>query len=196
MTYGYARTSSYIQENDDNSIEVQEYVLREAGATVICCDYFIENGNERPELKKLLYRIVPGDTLIVTKLDRIARSLIDAYKLINVLIECGVIVNILNLGIIDNSPMSKMVRNVFFAIAESEIVLIKERAQERGIIPTQHTGHRGGRQPKYTEPKIKDALELLEKHTLSQVVKATKIPKNILAHYQRKKLEIHLLEKT
>ena len=71
-----------------------------------------------------------GDTLIVTKLDRFARSMIEGSKIVTELIERGVIVNVLNIGLMDNTPASKLIRNIFFSFAEFERDMIVERTLE------------------------------------------------------------------
>ena len=79
MIYGYARVSTTGQAQNGNSLEVQKEELKEAGAEKIFSDVFSGSKNSRPELNKLLKVIQSGDTLIITKLDRIARSLIQVY---------------------------------------------------------------------------------------------------------------------
>ena len=85
MTYGYARVSSVGQASDGKSLEAQERELRDAGAEVIFKDAFTGTKMHRPELNKLLEILKSGDTLIATKLDRIARSMISGYDLIDAL---------------------------------------------------------------------------------------------------------------
>ena len=74
MIYGYARVATKGQAKDGNSLEAQENSLRSAGATVIYADAFTGTKTHRPELDKLMVLLQAGDTLVVTKLDRIARS--------------------------------------------------------------------------------------------------------------------------
>ncbi len=74
IIYGYARVSTKGQAKDGNSLEAQENVLRVAGAAEVYTDAFTGTKSRRPELDKLLAVMQPGDTLKVTKLDRIARS--------------------------------------------------------------------------------------------------------------------------
>ena len=71
-----------------------------------------------------------GDTLIVTKLDRFARSVTQGIEMIEELIVKGVTVHILNLGIMDNSPTGRLIRNVMLSFAEFERDMIVERTQE------------------------------------------------------------------
>ena len=107
MKYGYARVSTLGQARDGNSLEAQEQALREAGAEKIFTESFSGSKDSRPQLDKLMRIIYEGDTLIVTKLDRIARSLVQGVQLLEELRWRGVTVNVLNLGIIDNSPTGK-----------------------------------------------------------------------------------------
>ena len=120
MIYGYARVSTKGQAKDGNSLEAQERALKEAGANEIYIDAFTGTKTDRPEFDKLMERIEEGDTLIVTKLDRFARSMMQGSVLVSDLIEKGIKVYILNIGVMDNTPSSKLIRNVFFAFAEFE----------------------------------------------------------------------------
>ena len=112
MIYGYARVSTRGQATEGNSLESQERVLREHGAEKIYKDSFTGTSIHRPELDKLLKIVRSGDTIIVTKLDRIARSLSQGNDLITSLINRGVVVNILNIGIMVNTPSSKLNRYI------------------------------------------------------------------------------------
>ena len=127
MIYGYARVSTKGQAKDGNSLEAQEKALTEAGATKIYADAFTGTKTDRPEFDKLIAEIKEGDTLVVTKLDRFARSMSQGSELVSELIEKGIKVYILNIGIMDNTPASKLIRNVFFAFAEFERDTLTER---------------------------------------------------------------------
>ena len=82
MIYGYARVSTQAQAKDGNSLEAQKIALTEAGATEIYSDAFTGTKSSRPELNKLLDKLVAGDALIFTKLDRVARNLSQGIDLI------------------------------------------------------------------------------------------------------------------
>lgn len=146
MRYGYGRVSTKGQEKDGNSLEAQEKALREAGAEVIYVEAFTGTKADRPKFKELLEILQPGDTLIVTKLDRFARSISQGTTLVSELIERGVKVHILNLGILDNTPASKLIRNIFFAFAEFERDMIVERTSEGKAIARQNPDYREGRE--------------------------------------------------
>lgn len=83
----------------------------------------------------------------MTKLDRVARSTIHGAQLVEELLSRGVIVNILNMGIMDNTPSSRLIRNIFFAFAEFERDMIVERTSEGKEIARQKEGYREGRPP-------------------------------------------------
>lgn len=130
MIYGYARVSSAGQATDGNSLVVQERELRGAGAAVIYKDAFTGTKGSRPELDKLLSVLQEGDTLVATKLDRIARSVRVGYDLVEGLLKRGVRVYIMNMGVMDNTPSGKLTRNIFLSFAEYERDMIEERTRE------------------------------------------------------------------
>lgn len=130
MIYGYARVSTKGQAKDGNSLEAQEKILRENGATVIYHDAFTGTKVDRPELNKLVERLESGDILIVSKLDRLGRSLSKTSELITELLERGVTINILNLGVLSNNSVNTLMRNVLLAFAQFERDMIVERTTE------------------------------------------------------------------
>lgn len=187
MIYGYTRVSTKGQGKDGNSLENQEIILKEHGAEVIYSDSVTGRNLDRPNLKKLLSEIKEGDMLIVTKLDRIARSLTQGSELVNKLIDAGIKVNILNIGIMDNTPSSRLTRNIFFSFAEFERDMIVERTQEGKMIAKQSKDYREGRPHKFSKIQIEHAMNLLEHHTYKQVEELTGISKSTLLRAKRKK---------
>ncbi len=152
MKYGYKRVSTKGQKNDGNSLEAQDNALRMAGAEIIYGDAFTGMKKHRPELDKLMAALKKGDTLMVTKLDRIARSAKHGIELIEDLIGRGVTVHILNMGILDGTPTGKLMRTMLFAFAEFERDMIVQRTSEGKAIARQKDGYREGRKPvKYSE---------------------------------------------
>ena len=120
MIYGYARVSSAGQAIDGNSLEAQSELLKANGAQKIFSDVYTGTKLHRPELDKLMAEIQPGDTLIVAKLDRIARSVKGGIEIIDSLLAKDVSVNILNMGLMNNTSTGKLIRNVMLAFAEFE----------------------------------------------------------------------------
>lgn len=130
MIYGYARVSTKGQDKYGNSLEVQEKQLKDNGAEVIFYESFTGTKKHRPELDKLLGLLREGDTIVVTKLDRIARSTRDGLDIIDELLSKGVSINILNMGKFDDSPTGRLMRTIFFAFAEFERDMIVQRTSE------------------------------------------------------------------
>ena len=145
MIYGYARVSSVGQKNDGNSLEAQGRELTEKGAEVIFSDAFTGTKEHRPELDKLLSVLCEGDTLVVTKLDRISRSVRQGIDLINGLLDRGVRVHVLNMGLMDNTPTGKLIRTIMLAFAEFERDMIQQRTMEGKQIARQRPGYKEGR---------------------------------------------------
>lgn len=187
MIYGYARVSTKGQAKDGNSLEAQEKALKESGASEIYVDAFTGTKTDRPEFDKLMDKIQKGDTLIVTKLDRFARSMTQGSELVSDLVEKGIKVYILNIGVMDNTPSSKLIRNVFFAFAEFERDMIVERTMEGKAIAKQNPDFREGRPKKYSRKQIEHALELLESNSYKQVEDMTGISKSTLIRAKKKR---------
>ena len=130
MIYGYARVSTKGQARDGNSLEAQTALLKEAGAQKVFYDSYTGTTTDRPEFDKLKNVLEKGDKLLVTKLDRFARSASQGSVLIESLIERDVTVHVLNIGVMDNTATGKLIRNVMFSFAEFERDMIVERTQE------------------------------------------------------------------
>ena len=187
MKYGYIRVSTAKQANDGNSLEAQENQLLENGIPKenIFKDVYTGVKADRPNFTKLLKILKDGDTLVVTKLDRFARSMIEGSKIVNELIEKGVKVHVLNIGMMDNTPNSKLIRNIFFSFAEFERDMIVERTQAGKEIAKQDPDFRDGRPKKYTKKQLEYAkqLKLEEKKTYKQIQLLLGISKATLCRY-------------
>ena len=167
MIYGYARVSTKGQAKDGNSLEAQENALRSAGASEIYADAFTGTKTHRPELDKLMVVMQAGDTMVVTKLDRIARSATQGIELVQSLLDKGIIVHVLNMGLMDNTPTGKLIRNIMLAFAEFERDMIVERIQEGKSIAKQNPEFREGRPKKFSKAHINHALSLLNSYFYS-----------------------------
>ena len=184
MIYGYARVSTAIQAKDGNSLEIQEKLMREHGATKIFYDVYTGVKNDRPQLQILLKKLKKGDTVLVTKLDRIARSVKEGVELIESLIKKGITVNILNLGVMSNSATGQLVRNILLSIAQFERDMIIERTREGREVARRNPDYREGRPKKFSRKQISHALGLLENHTYREVIDMTGISKGTLIRYK------------
>ena len=185
MIYGYARVSTKGQAKDGNSLDAQEQALKENGAEIIYSDAFTGTKTERPQFTELLEVLKPGDTLIITKLDRFARSVSQASDLIAELIDKGITINVLNLGILSNDSVSTLLRNVLLSFAQFERDMIVTRTQEGKEI----SGNYGGRPKKYSKQQIAHALQLKETMSYKQVEEMTGIPKRTLIRAKNEQAE-------
>lgn len=186
MIYGYARVSTQMQAKDGNSLEAQERLLRKNGAEEIYADAFTGTKTHRPELARLLDELQAGDTLVVTKLDRIARSASQGIELIQSLLDREITVHVLNMGLLDNTPTGKLIRTIMLAFAEFELDMIVERTQEGKAIARKQPDYREGRPRLYGRKQIRHALELLEDHSYRQVTEMTGISKSTLIRAKKK----------
>ena len=103
---GYGRVSSKGQETNGNSLEDQKNKLLEAGCAEedIVLETYTGTKVDRPKFTKLVAELEEGDTLVVTKLDRFARTASEGSELVKSLLSRGVNVHILNMGLIENTP--------------------------------------------------------------------------------------------
>ena len=186
MNYGYARVSTRGQAREGNSLAAQEDALQNAGAEIIFSDAFTGTKADRPQLNELLSTITEGDTLIVCKLDRLARSAVQGIELIENLLSRGITVEVLNMGRMDDTPTGRLIRQVMLAFAQFERDLIVTRTQEGKAIAKQKPDFREGRPPIYGKTQKEHALELLKTHSYSQVEKLTGMSKSTLIRFKRK----------
>lgn len=188
MIYGYARVSTVRQMKNGNSIEEQTAKLREAGAQEIVTDSYTGTKMERPQFTALLDRLQPGDTLIVTKLDRFARTAVEGGAIVRELHERGVTIHILNMGIADSTPMGKLMVTMLLAFAEFERDMIVERTQSGKAIAKANGKRVDGRPKKYSPTQMQHALSLLEAgNSYREVEKMTGISKSTLIRAVRER---------
>ncbi|MBR3752353.1 MAG: recombinase family protein [Ruminiclostridium sp.] len=142
---------------------------------------------ERPQFTALLSRLQSGDTLVVTKLDRFARTTIEGVQTVRELFERDIKVHILNIGLIENTLTGNLILTVFLAFAEYERGMIIERTQTGKAIARGQLGYREGRPKKYRPAQLSHALELLSGgKTYRQVEEITGISKSTLVRAKRR----------
>lgn len=146
---GYARVSSHSQE-----LDIQLERLSELGCDKIYKETFTgTTANGREQLKAALDYVREGDTLIITKLDRLARSATDLGKISQQLQDKGVDLKVLDQSIDTTTPQGKLMFTMIGAFAEFERDLIWERCQE-GIAKAKERGVRFGRRSKLTAKQL------------------------------------------
>lgn len=150
MRYGYGRVSSRGQKLYGMSLEDQVDRLMAAGVQRenIYLDTYTGHTIERPGFDDLLSKLKAGDEMVVCKLDRFARTAPEGALLVRDLVDRGITVHILNMGIADNSPMGKVMVTVMLAFAEYERDMIVERTSDGKAYKREHDPNwREGRKP-------------------------------------------------
>ena len=155
---GYGRVSTAGQARNGTSLAEQKKQLMAAGVAEedIYLDAYTGTKMHRPQFDACMAALEPDDEFVVCKLDRFARTATQGTGIVRDLVERGIRVNVLNMGIADNTPMGKMMVTVMLAFAEYERDMIVERTQ---------SGKAARREadPAYTDgrPRIEADEELL-----------------------------------
>ncbi|MBY0144321.1 recombinase family protein [Neobacillus niacini] len=181
MKYGYARVSTLHQD-----LETQLQALEKECCDKIFSEKFTGTKKDRPKFQEVLSLLKTGDTLVVTKLDRFARSAIDAIQIIRKLFEQGIKVHVLNMGLVENTPTGKLILTIMSGFAEFERDMIVERTQEGKAIAKQNPDFREGRPNKFGKKQIEHGLQLLETKSYKQVEEITGISKSTLIRAKKR----------
>jgi DNA invertase Pin-like site-specific DNA recombinase len=142
MLIGYARTSTLEQEA---GFEAQLRELKALGCEKVFQEQ-VSSVASRPQLEAAIEFSRQGDTLAVTKLDRLARSVTHLGRIIETLEGKGVALRILNLGIDTATPTGRLMLNVLGGVAQFEREMMLERQRE-GIAKAKAEGAYKGRKP-------------------------------------------------
>jgi DNA invertase Pin-like site-specific DNA recombinase len=182
MKFGYARVSTLSQD-----LEIQIEQLKGEDCQEIYSEKFTGTKTDRPELKKVLGLLKGGDTLVVTKLDRLARNTKEGIEIIENLFKKNVRVHVLNVGLLENTTMGKFFLQTLLAVAEMERNLIIERTQEGKAAAKLKDDFREGRPKKYGKKQIEHALSLLQNNSYKAVEQLTGISKSTLIRAKKDK---------
>ncbi len=184
MKYGYCRVSTKGQL-DGNSIEEQTIRIKEQYQDAEIITESFSGAKERPIFNELLDKLENGDMLVVTKLDRFCRTTKEGLQYIDQLMNKGVKIHILNMGLIEDTPMGRLIVTNLLAFAEFERAMIIERTQSGKAIAKQKDDYREGRPKLYNKKQLEHAIELLESHSYKQVEELTGISKSTLIRAKR-----------
>lgn len=141
MLIGYARVST-----DQQRLDAQIDSLTRAGAARIFAEQAGGTARQRPELARLLEHLRPGDVVVVTKYDRLARSLRELLDIVQAIGDRGAGFRALAEEIDTTTPAGRLVFHVFASIAQFERERIAERTRE-GLEAARRRGRVGGRPP-------------------------------------------------
>lgn len=153
---GYARVSTRAQ-----NAAGQTDVLEAAGCEKVFTDHASGKLARRPALTEALGYLRVGDSLVVTKLDRLGRSVKHLKEIVDELEQRGIGLKAITQGIDTTTTGGRLFFHMLAAIAEFEHDLIVERTQE-GLAAARARGRNGGRRPKMTDAKIKQARAMYD----------------------------------
>src|SRR6201984_3688879 len=161
MLLGYARVSTV-----DQNLALQRDALTEAGCQKIFTEQISGAVTDRPALHDALEFARGGDTLMVWKLDRLARSMKQLIETVETLRVRGIGFRSLTEALDTTTAQGRLVFHMFGALAEFERSLIRERTQA-GLAAARRAGRTGGRPPKLTEDDLDVARALLANPDIS-----------------------------
>lgn len=157
---GYCRVSTKGQL-EGNSLEEQRGQILERYPLAEIIQESYSGAKEREIFNNVLDKLDYGDILVVTKLDRFCRTTKEGLQYIDSLMSRGVKIHILNMGLIEDTPMGRLIITNLLAFAEFERAMIIERTQSGKAIAKTKDGFKEGRPKKYTVKQLDNALSML-----------------------------------
>lgn len=176
MTIGYARVSTAGQNLDGQCDN-----LRQAGCERIYSEKISGVKAQRPELERMLDALREGDTVIITELTRLGRSVKELFAIIERVHEAGASIKSLRETWLDTTtPQGNLLFTIFAGLSQFERELIRQRTKS-GLEAARARGRKGGR-PKVSSGKVKTALKMYDSklHTIDEITVATGISRATL----------------
>lgn len=176
MTIGYARVSTSGQNLDGQCDS-----LRQAGCERIYSEKVSGTKVQRPELERMLDALREGDTVIITELTRLGRSVKELFAIIERVHEAGASIKSLRETWLDTTtPQGNLLFTIFAGLSQFERDLIRQRTKS-GLEAARVRGRTGGR-PKAASGKIETALKMYDSklHTIVEITAATGISRSTL----------------
>lgn len=192
MVVGYCRVSSKKQlEGYGLEAQIEEIKSKYENA-IIYQEQYTGTKTDRPVFNEVLNELKKGDTLVVTKLDRLARNTVEGIQIVENLFKRGVAVHVLNVGLLENTSMGKFFLTTLLAVAEMERNTILERMNSGKEVAKAKAEAEGkkfkeGRPKAHSQENIDRALKLLETMSYREVVELTKISKSTLIRAKRER---------
>lgn len=167
MIIGYMRVST-----TDQNLDSQKAALEQAGAERIFEDKMSGRKAERPGLDSAMDHMRPGDILVITRLDRLGRSLRNLMDLTATLESKGVQLRSLKESIDTSTPTGRLFFHMLASLAEFQADLTRERTKA-GLEAARKRGHLGGRKPTLDGDRFQRALALYDsgKFTVAEIAK-------------------------
>lgn len=176
MTIGYARVSTSVQNLDGQCDSLQQ-----AGCERIYSEKISGAKTQRPELERMLDALREGDTVVITELTRLGRSVKELFSIIEKVHESGASIKSLRETWLDTTtPQGNLLFTIFAGLSQFERDLIRQRTKN-GLEAARARGRKGGR-PKAASGKIETALKMYDSklHTISEITAATGISRATL----------------
>lgn len=176
---------------DGNSIDEQKSQILNRYSNA---DIYIESysgAKERAIFNDVLNMLHDGDMLVVTKLDRFCRTTKEGLAYIDILLKKNVRIHILNMGLIEDTPMGRLIVTNLLAFAEFERAMIIERTQAGKAIAKTKAGFREGRPNKFNSKQLDNAMSMLSvnggEYSYNELEELLGISKSTLVREQRKR---------
>jgi len=191
MKIGYARVSKHEQ-----NFELQIDALQSAGCEKISSEKITTRKEERPELGELLSWLRPGDVLICTKMDRLARSMRELLAIMDRLEERKVDVVFLDQNIDTTQAGGRLIFHVFAAFAEFERDLIRERTLA-GLAAARARGRKGGRSRVLGGSKLETAFKMYDsrEYTIRHICESLDVKERTFYTYLNRRKEQETVER-
>lgn len=187
MIRGYIRVSTRRQAAG-TSLGEQRAALAAEGCQALYEDVSTGAGLAREEFERLCGEVEPGDTIVVAKLDRFARTETEAYEQVLAWVRAGVRVRVLNMGTIEDTEIGRLILHIMLSFAEFERDMIVNRTQGgRAYKRATDPAYREGRRPKFTKPQLDHAMELLLTRSFTEVAQMTGISRSTLTREARRR---------
>ena len=187
MIRGYARVSTKRQERG-TSLDDQRAALQAEGCQEIYQDVYSGASMARPEFDRLCSEVQPGDNIVVTKMDRFARTETEAYDQVLGWVQNGVKVRVLNMGTIEDTEIGRLILHIMLSFAEFERDMIVSRCQGgRAYKRATDPDYREGRKPGYSKAQLDHAVDLLHDHSFSEVAAMTGMSRSTVTREARKR---------
>lgn len=178
---GYARVST-----DEQNLDIQISALRSFGCQNVYEEKISGAGKKRPQLDLALKELQPGDTLVVWRLDRLARSMEEFYRRLAQIKEAGATFKSLTENFDFNTAMGEFVLIILAAVAQLERQITVKRT-EAGMAAAKARGSQIGAPVKFTEEKQIVARKMLRtKSSISVVAKRLKLSAGTISKFKKK----------
>ena len=187
MVYGYLRVYEFDLPPVSKRYDIKRDMLEEIGVDKVFVEMTELGRSHRPDLEEFIGLVQSGDKIVIPSLEDFVDSVRDAVKIFTVLLEKDVSIQILNMGIIDNTEKTKQVKDVVWAIADFEQVMFVRRMSVGKHIAKMSEGFKEGRPKVYDEEDITKALELLKTKSYKQVEALTGISKSTLIRAKKQR---------